>query len=223
MIENLQKLDLFDDSKKVADYPESQQIDYFRDIAKIPVSLIPTGSSILDLVFKSPISKRKDEWAKELGEKVQWLLDKGLTIEELQNNEKFIDAVFQATQIAIKTSQREKINALKNAVVNTALDETYDASIIEMFLYLIDSLTPLHFSLLSNSKASSEFETARLNGNQRIPWLSLEQAQKSYENVDSVLIRSIFLQFAQDGIFIKVDRAILTNFGEQFMNFIKEN
>lgn len=223
MSEELQKLGLFENDKKLADYPEKEQIDYFRDIAKIPVSLIPTGSSILDLVFKSPISKRKDEWAKELGEKVQWLLDNGLTIKDLQHNEKFVDVVFQATQIAIKTSQREKINALKNAIVNIVLDESYDASIIQMFLNLIDSLTPLHFSLLSNSKASSEFEATRLVGNQRIPWLSLEQAQKSYANVDGVIVRSIFSQFAQDGIFIKVDRAILTNFGERFMNFIKEN
>lgn len=218
MSEEIQHLGLLDKDKKVADYPKKQQIDYFRDIAKIPVALIPTGSSVLDLVFTSPISKRKDAWAKELGEKVQWLLDKGLSIEDLENNEKFIDVVFQATQIAIKTSNREKINALKNAVVNTVLNESFDASITQIFLNLIDELTPLHFNILTKSKASSEFTTGV-----RVPWLSVDAAQKLYTNVDEVVIRSIFSQFAQEGIFLKADRAIRTEFGEGFMKFIKEN
>jgi hypothetical protein len=218
----IQQLGLLGDGKKIPDYPKKQQIDYFRDIAKIPVSLIPTGSSILDLVFTSPISKRKDAWAKELGEIVQRLLDNGLSVEDLQNNEKFIDVVFQATQIAIKTSQKVKIDALKNAVVNTALDELYDASIVQIFLNLIDELTPLHFNLLANSKASSEFKAAGFGGCS-ISWLSLEGAQKLYANVDGTIIRSIFSQFAQEGLFLKIDRAILTDFGEQFMKFIREN
>jgi hypothetical protein len=222
MSEELQKLGLFENDKKIADYPEKQQIDYFRDGLKFTVSLIPTGSAILDIVFTSPISKRKDVWARELSEKVQGLLDNGLSVEDLQNNEKFIDVVFQTTQIAIKTSQKQKIDALKNAVVNTALDESYDASIIQIFLNLIDELTPLHFNLLANSKASSEFEAARIGGLPQVSWLSLERAQKLYENVDERVIRSIFSQFAQQGLFLKVDRAILTDFGERFMEFIKE-
>ncbi len=158
MGKDIQKLDLSKDENEIAEYPEKQQKDYFRDLLKIPVSLIPTGNSILDLVFTSPLSKRKDAWAKELGEKVQEILDTGMTVENLQNNEKFIDAVFQATQIAVKTSQKEKIESLKNAIKNTVLDDSLDESFIQISLNLIDELTPIHLKLLKFFFNHSETE-----------------------------------------------------------------
>ncbi len=53
--------------------------------------------------------------------------------------------------------------------------------------------------------------------------LSVDEAVKLYSNVDERITRSIFLQFAQEGLFLKVDRAILTDYGERFMKFIREN
>jgi hypothetical protein len=44
----------------------------------------------------------------------------------LAQNEQFLDTIIQATSYAIKTSEAEKLNAFKNAVVNTAIDEAPD-------------------------------------------------------------------------------------------------
>ena len=45
----------------------------------------------------------------------------GTDLDSLKRNEKFIDTVLQATQIALRSHQEEKRTALRNAVMNTAI------------------------------------------------------------------------------------------------------
>jgi hypothetical protein len=160
MSEELQTLELLKDENEIAPLPKDGVIDYARKLSQIVVGNISASeftygigggsvNNLLDLVFPSPIAKRKDAWLEILAERVQWLLNNGLTTENLQNNDKFIDAVIQATQIAIRTSQREKIEALKNAIVNVAIDDSLDESLASMYLNLIDQLTPIQINMLS--------------------------------------------------------------------------
>lgn len=237
MSDEIQQLGLSKSDKEIADYPEKQQIDYFRDLVKLPISLIPTGSSILDLVFISPISKRKDAWAKDLGEKVQELLENGITIENLQENNKFIDAVYQSTQIALKTSQREKIEALRNAIKNVALDTSLDDSFIQICLQIVDDLTPIHMRILqffenpySDEKyqrlISEEFDDD--DHKMSISVSELETIGKicltSSLNLSEDEYEIYKLRLEQERLLTITDeRHELTSFGKRFWKFITES
>jgi hypothetical protein len=60
-----------------------------------------------------------------------------------------VDAVVTATRIVDRTSQREKIEALRNAVLNSALPAAPDQDIQQLYFALIDNLTPTHLRLLT--------------------------------------------------------------------------
>jgi hypothetical protein len=141
---------IFVDENELKPYPEKDVSDYMRSpIDAAASSVIPFGDKILASVLGNSLSKRRDDWLKALAEKVQELLRKKyLTVKDLQDNDRFIDTVFQATQIAIKTSQKEKHEALKNAIINTSFDTAFDDSLSQVFIGLIEQLTPVHLNML---------------------------------------------------------------------------
>jgi hypothetical protein len=53
-----------------------------------------------------------------------------------------------ASQVAIRNHQKEKLEALRNAVLNAALSNAPDEDLQLMFLIFVDSLTPLHIKAL---------------------------------------------------------------------------
>jgi hypothetical protein len=73
----------------------------------------------------------------------------GPTPEELVNSEPFTTAVLHATQIALRTHQHEKLQALRNAVLNVAAGTAPGDDLQMLFLDAIDALTPSHLRLLA--------------------------------------------------------------------------
>ena len=67
------------------------------------------------------------------------------TLEERQD---FLSAMIEAGRVAIGTHSPEKLAALRNAVVNVALDGDLDADETSYFLTLVDQLTPGALRLL---------------------------------------------------------------------------
>jgi len=121
---------------------------------KAGLNLIPgfggALSVIFESVFSSPIDKRKEKWLSELAKTVDELLLKvnDLTPEKLSKNEMFISAFLQASNIAIRTHHKEKLQALKCAVKNSLLRDDLDENKKMIFIQIIDDLTPLHFKVL---------------------------------------------------------------------------
>jgi len=68
-----------------------------------------------------------------------------------------VTAVLEATRIAMRTHQEEKLEALRNMVINSALPNSLDDVKNSIFLGMIDTLTPLHIIVLKylNYPASS--------------------------------------------------------------------
>jgi hypothetical protein len=86
----------------------------------------------------------------DLGERLRQLeKEKGLDLEALRENDLFIDTVLYATQLALRTSENEKIEYLRNAILNTALGDTPEQSLTKMFLNFIDAFTVWHIKILS--------------------------------------------------------------------------
>lgn len=141
-------------SKLMDDYPQKKRGDYAHETTKAALNIIPVVggavASVFETVFSAPIDKRKQEWLKRLADTVQALCDKieGLTPERLAKNEAFVSVYLQASNVAIRTHHKEKLDALNAAVMNTVLLEEYDESKRAIFVRLIEQLTPLHIRAL---------------------------------------------------------------------------
>lgn len=84
----------------------------------------------------------------KVGEKLLELERRGIDLAALQHNPQFITAVMQATSAAIRTHQKIKLDALKNAIINIALGDGPDETYQHLLLGFIDDFTEMHFRVL---------------------------------------------------------------------------
>jgi len=131
--------------------PTIQDVTY--SATKAALNYIPilgaAASELFGLVITPPLEKRREKWMNDVAEKIKSLENVGkIDLKKLSENDQFIDTVAQATSLALKTSENEKIIALKNAIVNTALGEAPDTTKSQIFLNLVDSFTSWHIKIL---------------------------------------------------------------------------
>ncbi len=114
------------------------------------------AGEFFDLFIASPFRRRLLEWMRRIGRKVIELENEmaGLSVETLYENDVFVSMVLHASRIASCTHQEEKLEALQNAVLNTALPNAPDEDLQFMFLSFIDTLTPSHLVMLSLSNGT---------------------------------------------------------------------
>lgn len=101
-------------------------------------------------VITPPLEKRKAEWMRSINERLVRLesAKDGFTLKDLSNKPFFIDVFMHAYQIALGNHREEKLEALRNAVVNTAMPTFPEDDIYISFLNLIDSFTSSHIRVL---------------------------------------------------------------------------
>jgi len=134
-------------------HPSETIGDHVHAVVRAGLGAIPVaGSAAVELfsaLIKPPLEKRRDEWMTLIGEKLLKLEEKGnIVINELQNNDAFIDLLMDASQTVMRNSQLQKRLALQNAVINAALKVDPDESIQHIFIRWIDELTVWHLNLL---------------------------------------------------------------------------
>jgi hypothetical protein len=123
-------------------------------LAKAGLSAIPfvggPAAELMNLIWEPALSKRRDEWLKGLAENLHSLTEKveGFSLEDLSHNESFITTSIQASQTAVRNHQKEKLEALRNAVLNSALGITIDEEIQLLSISLIERLTVSHIKIL---------------------------------------------------------------------------
>ena len=128
--------------------------DAAHEISKAVLSVVPAAGgplvALFENIFTAPLNKRKQEWFEELAGVVTEIQDKliSMTPEKLSQNEMFITAALQASQIAIRNHKKEKIEALRNALFNSVQPTAPGEDKQLIFLRLIDELTPWHLRLL---------------------------------------------------------------------------
>lgn len=133
--------------------PKPSTGDAIHAVARAGLGMIPVAGAaateLLNAIVAPPLEKRRNKWMEEIGQALRVLEEKmGIVLESLQQNEEFIDVALEATRIAIKTSNQEKREALKNAILNSALPNPPEESLQKMFLSFIDTLTIWHLKLL---------------------------------------------------------------------------
>jgi hypothetical protein len=66
----------------------------------------------------------------------------------LSENNEFIDIVMSASAAAVRTANDKKREALRNAVLNTAIGRSPEESLAQVFVSLVDQFTDWHLRIL---------------------------------------------------------------------------
>jgi hypothetical protein len=136
------------------DFPKSSKGDLGHVLIKAGLNLVPviggTASELFGLVIAPPLAKRRDEWLQKLAETLKDLEHcvNGFKVESLRENEVFVSAVLQATQAALRTHEREKLEALRNALLHVAVSKPQQEDMQIFYIGLIDSFTVTHIEIL---------------------------------------------------------------------------
>ncbi len=99
---------------------------------------------VLGLVFKT----RGQTFIEDLAHRLKDCEKGQLTVEDVLNNPKFLDAAFRAAIAAGATHQEEKREALRNAVLNSVLPNSPSDDLQQLFIGYVERLTPSHLRVL---------------------------------------------------------------------------
>jgi hypothetical protein len=123
-------------------------------LARAAISAVPyvggPAKELFNFVITPPLEKRLAKWMNEMADRITEIEEnaKGFKKENLKENQMFLTAVMHATSIALRNHQKEKLEALQNAVVNTARGIDLQEDLQLLFLNLVDSFTTLHLRIL---------------------------------------------------------------------------
>lgn len=151
-----------DEQEKYAP-PETSKGDVAHTLAKEGISAIPVvggpAAELFAMVVTPPMDKRRRAWADSVGEGLRALETKfeGFRAESLSGNEAFISTVMHASQAAVRSHQQEKLNALRNAIMNVAIGKAPDEDVQLMFLNFVDTLTQWHLRILRFFQNPTEY------------------------------------------------------------------
>src|SRR5271157_2904116 len=146
--------------------PKRSRGDVAHALAKAAISGIPAvGGSAADLfglVRAPPIERRRDQWFEKLHERLKEVEQReGLKLEDLFTNEGFVSANLKAARIALSTHEEEKLEALRNAVLNVICDRSPDEETQAFFFQLIEPFTVTHIQVLRLFADGSSFPPQR--------------------------------------------------------------
>lgn len=147
----------------MVDIPKSSAGDFIHALFRSAFGVIPYGSQaaieLFSAVITPPIEKRRNEWMSYVSQSLEEVQQKveGFSIDALANRPEFITVLLRASQAAIRTHHREKLDALRNAVLHVALEQCPDETQTLMFLSFVDDMTPLHIRVLTMFDKSDEF------------------------------------------------------------------
>ncbi len=217
--------------------------DYAHSGVKAGLSTAPfVGGPLTEffaLVIAPPLEKRRDAWLIEIYRRLKLLEGtvEGFKIESLATNEIFISILFQATSVAMRAHQKEKLEALTNAVTNIASAPTIDENSQLIFLNLIDRYTPWHLTLLKFFEMSSKKEQVHDRDKDQF-WSILDPTnviieqifedlrgkQEMYDQIVKDLLSNGLLYLTTSfGVKVTNQRIVsfeMTKMGEEFLEFI---
>ena len=139
----------------IPDVPDSSASDKFRTLVKVALSVVPylggPASELFTALMEAPLEQRRDEWRETIGKKLLELEEKmeDFQPESLSEDHTFITVLLQASQAAMKTHQEEKLEALRNAVINCAIHNAPIEDVQRRFIRFVDTFTSWHLQILT--------------------------------------------------------------------------
>ena len=149
-----------------------------------------------------------------------------VTVEKLVNNEAFTTAVLHATQVAVRTSKREKHEMLRNALLNSALPLSPEEDFQVAFIHLIDVLTTMHIRVLDRFRGRlGYFKVSDAEDGIREQSDYILIAMASFPEIDKfprhfandLLVRGLLEVEQHIGVDFLVN---VTDFGLEFLQFV---
>lgn len=224
--------------------PKSDSKDTLHSGIKIITSLVPgvggLAAEIFGKLMPPPIEKRQQAWMESVAEGLQALEEKynEFKIESLPENEVFVSTLLEATRAAMLTHQKEKLLALRNAVLNSALPQSPDETRQKMFLQLIDKFTEWHLKILNVFDNRNGIPELNLDKSDWTMNLKVDQLatliEKTYPEMKNQY--RVYIQITKDlhseglisnldirkGMMTRIDRSPkVTPFGAEFLKFLK--
>jgi hypothetical protein len=124
-------------------------------VVEAAATMVPVAGGPLAVAFAAAMgwsyNRRMDRWMDELAAAVSELQERsnGLSFDDLADNEDFVDAVVAASRAAQATHSDEKLDALRNGVLNTLSPDAPTLDEQARFFRLVEQFTPAHLRLLS--------------------------------------------------------------------------
>ena len=127
--------------------------DHLHALAKGIIGEIPLGGStvaeVIGIVFGPPLERRRQKWSEQIVSALLELQRRDVNVEKIRDDPAFADVVLRATSVAMCTHQQEKLDALRNAILNSGLSRSPDEDLRQMFLGMVERFTPWHIHLMS--------------------------------------------------------------------------
>lgn len=190
-------------------------------------------SELFSIAFADPATKRREKILLDIDARLKKLEDEGFDIQELADNEEFLTIAMQAYNVAIKTHQSDKRQALMNAISNTP-KLSIDDNKKQMFLTYIDEFNEWHLRILSfldnpsiyfNEGDKPNFTMAGKSSLLTLAFPELEFERVFYDRIITDLynkgvigINSLHTTMSGQGLW----QSSTTEFGKQFLQFISE-
>lgn len=205
--------------------------DFTHSLVKAGLSAVPViGGAAAELfqnVVIPPLEKRRLEWMRQVGEKLEKLEESGLDLKKLQKNDQFISASMYASQIALKTHQVEKLEALQNAILNIAQGQSPDEARQHLFMNFIDTFTELHIRILKvfqSPKLPPDRTVGGLSGILEYNLPDTKGHSSVYEQIWKDLGSKGLVKFFDSRVVVNPESVyrgkLTTDFGDSFLDFI---
>jgi hypothetical protein len=213
--------------------PEPDNRDIAVALLKGVVANIPiTGgmaAEVLSLILAPSLNKRQDAWISSIAQGLVELQAKveGYRLEALSQNENFVTTLLRASQIAMRSHQKEKLEALHNAVLNASLHGMELEDLQQIFLSYVDDLTPAHIYMLTRRR-----QTVKQDGSSptRQDDAATAESALSYELLNSYGVTDQLLSDLEARGLIRLPRSLgerqyfssetVTKLGSDFLEFI---
>jgi hypothetical protein len=140
----------------MSDYttPAERREDQAYSALRAFLSLVPGGGVLIELlntVVEPAYARNQRRWLEVVAHGLAKLQEEfeNLSFDDLQRREGFSSTFLRATKIAATTHRGEKLEALRNAVLNAAFANAPDDDMQAVFLSMIEAYTPWHLRLLA--------------------------------------------------------------------------
>jgi hypothetical protein len=222
--------------------PEPSVVDHahslIREVAEYLPGVGQPAVKLFEFLFAPPLEKRRQEWMESVAEGLRGLEEnQHCKIEDLRSNDAFIDTAIRTSQAALRTSQQEKREALRNAMLNAALPHAPDASRQQIFVGWVESLTVWHLRMLrlfadppswfkaNKREPQQHVITSSLSGLLTEAYPELKNERPFYDKIAKDLYNDGLL--GSDSLHVMMSAGgahqnHATQLGEQFLRFISD-
>jgi hypothetical protein len=207
--------------KEKLSVPKPAAGDVAHAVVKGVLSVVPlaggTAAELFELVLAPPLSKRRDEWMESAAKRLEGV---EANVNSIRNDPAFVTTALQATQIALRTHQGEKLEALRNAVVNSAIGAAPQDDLRAIFLNLVDAFTPTQLRILRYFQNRGSLDSSaiqRLRDARAVTGLMVNELARNGLLEDH---RPYAARGRDSGESLLIADWTLSNLGSQFIDFI---